>query len=111
MITINPKFSEPSYSIRDNMSEAAKERIRATMARIRATGAPAMPTLTALSEMSNDDLLRASQDAADELAHYEAADGLTYARERDVRDRARCRWRAICQECLRRGLEPKFALM
>ena len=54
-----------------------------------------MTTMTALTDMPDADLLEACQTVADELAHYEASDG----------------WRAICSECLRRGLQPKFVLM
>lgn len=70
-----------------------------------------MTTLTLLADMSDSDLLDACQGAADDLAHYEAADGLTYSMERDERERAQMRRRSICAECLRRGLQPKFKLM
>lgn len=70
-----------------------------------------MTTMTALTDMPDADLLEACQAVADELAHFEAADGLTYSRESDERERAQMRWRSICAECLRRGLQPKFKLM
>lgn len=70
-----------------------------------------MPTMTALVDMTDTELLEECQKAVDALAFYNAADGDAYQREASDRENMRMRWRAVASECLRRGLQPKFVLM